>query len=237
MRKVIFFRGIALIATVLGLSGCEEVDTSDAPVPSIATNYSARYEEASGSAQFGAYFIDNDDGNSVALSGNSDVQIDGQSMSQQLDSSSDISYFATLPVAYNLTHEFYFRDDDGNEFTNDFIFPSLVEAVAGQTLLASLENGYSVGWYASGSVSYKDSVTIALLGANGTSVTHTDNSGDLNGTVYFNPSEITQLGTTLLSLQFCHRQNTGVETEGQAENGGTLSLSSCSRILPVTLEN
>jgi hypothetical protein len=93
MEKGIFFRGVVFLAGAFVLTGCDaEVDTYDAAVASISSNYSADFNESSNSNQFTAYFIDNDDGSSVEISGGG-VQIDGQTMNQQLTSSSEISYF------------------------------------------------------------------------------------------------------------------------------------------------
>jgi hypothetical protein len=232
MEKGSFFKGVVFLASVFVLSGCDaEVDTYDAPVASISSNYSANYSESSNSNQFTAYFIDNDDGSSVEISGGN-VQIDGLSMSQQLTSSSEISYWANTYAPLGQMHEFYFQDDNGNGYTNDFYFPSLVEAVSGQSEYASLENGYSVSWYATGSVSYNDTIKIILQGANGQSTIHSDVSGYMNGTTYFSPTEIAQLGN-LITLQFCHQQQ---NSSIQSEDGGILNLNSCSRLYPVTLE-
>jgi hypothetical protein len=232
MEKGIFFRGVVFLAGAFVLTGCDaEVDTYDAAVASISSNYSADFNESSNSNQFTAYFIDNDDGSSVEISGGG-VQIDGQTMNQQLTSSSEISYFTNTYSPIGQMHEFYFQDDSGNGYTNDFYFPSLVEAVSGQSEYASLENGYSVSWYATGSVSYNDTVKIILQGANGQSVIHADVSGYMNGTTYFSPTEIAQLGN-LITLQFCHQQQ---NSSIQSEDGGALNLNSYSRLYPVTLE-
>jgi hypothetical protein len=222
------------LALMMLLSGCvEEVDTSyETPVASITSNYSASYSESQNSSQFTASLIDNDDGNTVELSGNSGIQIDGTDMSQQVDGSGNLSYFATTYSNLSQQHEFDFTDDNGNEFTNTFYFPSLVEAANNQSEYASLQNGYSVSWYATGSVSYNDSIKIILRGANGGSAKHVDISGYMNGTTYFTPTEIAQVGN-LVTLQFCHQQQ---DTDIQSEDGGTLSLSSCSRLYPVTIE-
>ena len=216
--------------------GCDVVDSSQVSPSTVYSGYSAHYNEQTGSANYSAHFsVGGSTGTVLELDGSSTVEIDGSSMGMERDIFNDITYVDTVQASvqtYQSGHEFYFRDQNGNVFRNDFSFPTLVEVASGPTV-ASL-NGFSVNWVANGPMDPSDSVTGVVTRSDGmTAQAETNPWGAQNGTLTFAADALQLLGASQVQLTICHTHSAGIQCDA---SGGYIDISSCSRATSVTLQ-
>lgn len=236
MKKVNYLGVSAGVLLSVLTQGCDVVNSSQVSPTTVYAGYSARYNEQNGSANYSAHFsVGGSTGTVLELDGASTVEIDGSSMSMQRDIFNDLTYVNTVQISaqdYQRGHEFFFRDQSGNIFRNDFSFPTLVE-VAGGPSVESL-GGFSVAWVAGGPMDLDDSVTAVLTRSDGvTAQSYAAPGASQNGTLTFFADDLQRLGASQVQLTICHAHALGIQGDA---SGGYMNVSSCSRATSLTLQ-
>lgn len=224
---------------VLFLSGCEVVDSSEVSSSTVHADYSATYHEQSNQTSYTAHFtVGGDTGTDIELDGNSAVEIDGNGMSDHHDIFNEVYYEASAQTSYQdylINHEFYFRDQNGTVFRNDFNFPVMVEVGSVSSPTIPLGGAFTVNWIASGPVDTNDSVDAILTRSDGATAEATSYSwGAPSGAVEFQAQTIQTLGASQVQLTVCHHHST-TAIRGDA-SGGYLETTSCSRAVSLTIQ-
>jgi len=230
---------VSFIFAAAVLSGCAVVDSSDVSPAAVHADYSASYYEQTNGTSYKAHFtVGGDTGTVVELDGESTVEIDGNGMADQHDLLNDVNYVRKASSSYQdylSSHEFYFRDQSGTVFRNDFTFPVMVEVAALSTTDPSLQSGFSVNWVASGPMDSSDTVEAVLERPDGTLSKSTSNPwGATSGAIQFSTEELQILGSTVAQLSVCHHHTTSA-INGDS-SGGDLEVIACSRAVNLTIQ-
>ena len=220
------------------LSGCGVVESSEVSSSTVHAAYTATYQEQSGQASYSAHFtVGNDIGTDIELDGNSTVEIDGNGMSDHHDILNEVFYEDGVQSSYQdylTSHEFYFRDQSGTVFRNDFNFPVMVEVAGVSSPSISIQNYFSVNWVASGPVDPSDTVEAILTRSDGATGEVTNYpAGSQSGVIEFTPQILQTLGSSSVQLTVCHQHST-TSIQGDS-SGGELEVSSCSRALSLII--
>jgi hypothetical protein len=243
--KVVLKMGsvVSFIFSAAVLSGCAVVDSSEVSPASVHADYSATYFEQTNGTSYKTHFtVGGDTGTVVELDGDSTVEIDGNGMTDQHDLLNDVNYVRKASSSYQdylSSHEFYFRDQSGTVFRNDFTFPVMMEVAVLSTTDPTLQSGFTVNWVASGPMESPmdsgDMLEAVLERPDGTLSKSTSNPwGAASGAIQFSTEELQILGSTIAQLSICHHHTTSA-INGDA-SGGDLEVVACSRAVNLTIQ-
>lgn len=231
------------VFTAVFLSGCAVVPASEVSSSTVHADYAATYDEQGSNTSYSAHFtVGGDTGTVIELDKNSAVEIDGQSMADEHDLVNDVYYesrSASSYEDYQSNHEFYFRDQSGDIFRNDFQFPVMVEIAGVSNPNPSRFNDFTVAWVVGGPMESPmdsgDTLEAVMVRSDGAAARASANPyGATNGSITI-PSEALQtLGSSSVQLSICHHHTT-FAIQGDS-SGGDLESTACSRTVNLNLQ-
>lgn len=235
LRNSLLFISLTLIA------GCAKEDSSKVKQDSIFTTYNVNYDANNNTLLAEAIFnFGGSTGTYLKLDGVSTITFDGEALSEDTNFIGQVIYklekSMLTPSEIWKAHTFFYRNNDGNEFTNPITLPFLV-SVQYQNTVIKTTSTLVANWNSIDQIG-NDALYLSISSQdrqkNRWQYAKDGSQNATSGVITVPQDLIAELGPGTFNVRIC-REDTGSTTQAPAK-GGYITLSTCSTVTTITIE-
>lgn len=229
---------ILFAGSMLLLTACSNIDSSDVAQTEIYTSYNAEYDDEEGTLRVNAHFtVGGGVGTDVVLDNDSSVSFDGQELRRDIGLFGNVGYslqrYRPDFQELNRYHDIEYLDNSGRSYHNTVRIP---RAVQGYLQSVDPYGDLVINWSTEEALSPQESVTASIKSRYGNEqIVGSSMYGPSSGQIIFRRGDWYQMAGQDVVVTICRRRSTSSVTAPPA--GGYLSAQYCARKISASLPN